>query len=162
MHYYLYMADAPYIYAFYISAANVPILIPLAYQKLEEPMSGLPLDWARRPNAPAARATDAKSSPAKVPTGLRVASAVLRTIFILALLVIIALVSKPQSESIWTVYETPADLIRVILGFAVFAWIAVQLFILPKDAQAHRTWLYLGMAGVPFALICAAALWWRT
>jgi len=124
-------------------------------------MSQMPLDWARQQSPPNARVSGARSSLAEVPNGLRIASAILRTLFILALLVIIALVSKPQSESIWTVYDTPADLVRVVLGFAVFAWIAVQLFILPKDAQAHRTWLYLGMVGVPFALICAAALWWN-
>jgi hypothetical protein len=34
-----------------------------------------------------------------------------------------------------------------------------QLFILPKDAQAYRTWLYLGLAAVPFALILVVAAW---
>jgi len=38
-------------------------------------------------------------------------------------------------------------------------WIAAQLFAVPKDAQAHRTWLYLGLSAVPFALICALAVW---
>jgi hypothetical protein len=119
-------------------------------------MTEMPIDWA-----PQAIPPDTRSPAAKVPAGLRVAGSVLRTIFILALLVVIVLVSMPQNETIWTAYETPADLVRMALGFAVCCWIAVQLFIMPKDAQALRTWLYLGLVGVPFALLCAAALWWN-
>ena len=121
----------------------------------------MPIDWAQHTGPAEANPKGAKPSTAGVPLGLRIAGLLSRTIFILALLVVIVLVSKPQSETIWTVYETPADLIRVALGLAVSSWIAVQLFILPKDAQAHRTWLYLGLVGVPFALFCAAALWWN-
>ena len=53
------------------------------------------------------------------------------------------------------------DLVRMALGLAVCCWIAVQLFIMPKDPLALRTWVYLGLVGVPFALVCAAALWWN-
>jgi hypothetical protein len=65
----------------------------------------------------------------------------------------------PQSETIWTAYETPGDLIRMALGFVVCLGIVIQLFMAPKDAQAYRTWLYLGLAAVPFALICVFAIW---
>jgi hypothetical protein len=30
---------------------------------------------------------------------------------------------------------------------------------LPKDPEAHRTWVYLGLVAVPFALICLIAVW---
>jgi hypothetical protein len=30
---------------------------------------------------------------------------------------------------------------------------------LPHDAAGYRTWLYLGLFAVPFALICLFALW---
>jgi hypothetical protein len=110
------------------------------HTEMEEPMTEMPIDWA-----PQAIPPGTKSPAARVPAGLRVAGSVLRTIFILSLLVVIVRVSMPQSETIWTVYETPADLVRVTLGFAVCVWIAVQLFVVPKDAQAYRTWVYLGL-----------------
>jgi hypothetical protein len=34
-----------------------------------------------------------------------------------------------------------------------------HLFILPKDAAAYKTWVYLGLALVPLALIWAFAVW---
>jgi len=102
--------------------------------------------------------SEAKSD-AKVPTRLRIASIVVRAVFIVSLLLITLRVSMPQSETIWTAYETPADLIRMILGFAVCFWLVAQLFTVPKDASAYRTWLYLGLAALPFALICVVAIW---
>jgi len=30
---------------------------------------------------------------------------------------------------------------------------------LPKDAEAYRTWIYLGLALAPVAVICAIAVW---
>ena len=68
-------------------------------------------------------------------------------------------VSAPQSESIWSAYETPGDLIRLALGIAVGVWILFHLFMLPKDPEGYRTWVYLGLAVVPLALICAFAVW---
>ena len=79
--------------------------------------------------------------------------------FIVALLLVVMRVSMPQSETIWTAYDTPGDLIRLGLGLAVCIWAVSQFFILPKDAQAYRTWLYLGLAAVPFALILVVAAW---
>jgi len=84
----------------------------------------------------------------------------LRTVFIVALLLVTLRVSLPQSETIWTAYDTPADLARLCLGVAVCAWIAIQLFRLPTDPGAYRTWLYLGLAAVPFSAICVLTIWW--
>ena len=119
-------------------------------------MTGMPMNWAHELGRP-------KDKPAvtEISLRLRLVGATLRTIFILAILLVIVKVSLPQSETIWTAYDTPADLVRMALGLIVSGWIAVQLFIMPKDAQGYRTWLYLGIVGVPFALICAAALWWN-
>jgi hypothetical protein len=89
----------------------------------------------------------------------RVAGGLLRTVFIIALVVLTLRVSMPQSQTIWTAYETPPDLIRTISGFAVSIGLVVQLFKMPKDAASHRAWLYLGLAAVPFALICLFAIW---
>jgi hypothetical protein len=38
-------------------------------------------------------------------------------------------------------------------------WIFYHLFVPPKDPEAYRTWLVLGLAAVPFALICVIAVW---
>src|ERR1700730_7401118 len=88
----------------------------------------------------------------EVPTRLRIAGIVLRSIFLCALLVVTVRVSLPQNETIWSVYETPGDLARVALGFVVCVWILFHLFMLPKDAKGYRTWIYLGLVLVPLAL----------
>jgi hypothetical protein len=90
---------------------------------------------------------------------VRVASIALRAVFMACLLVLTVRVSLPQNETIWTAYDTPGDAVRLALGFAVCIGILIQLFTVPTDAQAYRTWLYLGLAAVPFALICIFAVW---
>jgi hypothetical protein len=45
------------------------------------------------------------------------------------------------------------------LGLATCLWILLQSFQLPQDAEAHRTWICLGLVAVPFALICLVAIW---
>jgi hypothetical protein len=106
-----------------------------------------------------ATSPEAASSASKVPSGLRIAGLLLRATFLIAVLMVTVRVSLPQNETIWTAYETPADLFRMALGFTVCVWIAVQLFRVPKDAQAYRTWTYMGLAAAPFAVTCALAVW---
>jgi hypothetical protein len=95
----------------------------------------------------------------RVPAYLRIAGILLYAIFIGVLLVVTVRVSGPQSESIWSVYETPGDLVRLLLGFGVCLWILFHLFMLPKDAEGYRTWIYLGLIVAPFALALAFATW---
>jgi len=92
---------------------------------------------------------------AVIPISLRIGAIVLRALFIGALLVVVARVSTPQNESIWSAYETPGDLIRLALGIAVGLWILLHLFMLPKDIEGYRTWVYLGLVIAPFALALA-------
>jgi hypothetical protein len=47
----------------------------------------------------------------------------------------------------------------MVLGLVVCVWLVIQLFKGPKDADGYRTWLYLGLVAVPFALICLVAVW---
>jgi hypothetical protein len=91
--------------------------------------------------------------------GLRIAAIVLRTLFIVLLLALTVRVSLPQSETILTAYDTPADLVRLILGIGVCGWLLYQLFLVPKDADSSRTWFYLGLVAVPFALIVLFVAW---
>jgi hypothetical protein len=104
-------------------------------------------------------APDRAEAPLDIPLGLRIAGILLRSIFVGALLVIMVRVALPQSEKIWSVYETPGDVIRLALGVAAGLWMLAHLFMLPKDAEAYRTWVYLGLALAPVAVICAIAVW---
>lgn len=120
-------------------------------------MSFIPIgadEWFQRESR-----TEAALPGSKMERRLQLAGAILRTGFIVSLLVVIARVSMPQSATVWTAYDSPGDLIRVALGFAAFVWIGFQLFAMPKDADSHRMWLYLGLAVVPFALICMIGVW---
>ena len=102
---------------------------------------------------------EAKPSTADGSHALRIAAIVLRTLFIVLLLVLTLRVSMPQSETVWTAYDTPADLVRLMLGLSVCAWLVYQLFQVPRDANSSRTWFYLGLVAVPFTLICLLAVW---
>jgi len=88
-----------------------------------------------------------------------IAGWVLRELFIILFVILTARVTIPETEIVWRAYESPADLFRVILGLAVCAWLAKQLFRIPKDPQACRTWFFVGLAAVPFALICVVCFW---
>lgn len=92
-------------------------------------------------------------------TALRVAATILRTIFIFTLLALTVRVSLPQSETIWSAYETPDDLIRMLLGLLLCIWFVALLFRGPRDARGLRTWLYIGVLAEPFVLICLYAVW---
>jgi len=95
----------------------------------------------------------------KVAQRVKITGFVLRTSFIVALAIVTLHLSLPQNETLWTVYDTPGDLIRLLLGIGACGWIAFQLFTAPVDFQANRTWLYLGLTVVPFALICIVYVW---
>jgi hypothetical protein len=118
----------------------------------------IPLDsnhWTEQRSVTVSKTADAERSARR----LRFASLVLRTIFITSLLVVIAHVSMPQSETLSTIFDTPADVVRLALGLAACAWMAFQLFTMPDDPHAHRTWVRLGVVAVPFVLICIVAIW---
>src|SRR6516165_7419104 len=101
----------------------------------------------------------AKKSEPKLAFGIKVGGVAARTLVIIALAVLTAKVASPQIEHLWTLQETPDDLIRVALGFALCVWCIINLFILPKDAEAYRQWIYLALILLPFALLCAFVVW---
>jgi len=82
-----------------------------------------------------------------------------RTVFLIVLTIMTARVASPQMERLSSIYETPGDLIRVLMGVAVCSWFIVNLFILPKDVGAYRTWMYLGFAVLPLSVLCAFVVW---
>jgi hypothetical protein len=104
----------------------------------------------------AQQAPQNKNMPSRL---VRIAGIILRALFICILIAVTARVSSPQTETIWSAYETPGDLIRMALGLSVCLWLAIHVFILPRDAEAYRTWLYLGLAVLPLAIVCAVVIW---
>lgn len=90
---------------------------------------------------------------------LKLSGTIARTIFILLLVVVTARVASPQVEKLRSVLETPDEFIRVLLGLVVCLWCVVNLFILPRDAEAYRTWIYLGLAILPLSVLCAVVVW---
>jgi hypothetical protein len=92
-------------------------------------------------------------------SGPRVAATLLRTVFICLMIAVTLRVAMPQNETIWTAYDTPLDLVRLLLGIIVSIFLAAQLFYGPKDAHAYRTWLYLGLAAIPIALVLLVVVW---
>jgi hypothetical protein len=95
----------------------------------------------------------------QVPAWQQFAGLTLRSVFILALAVLTVRVALPQNETIGTAYDTPSDLVRLLLGLGVCVWLVIQLFRIPHDRTGYRTWFYLGLAAVPFTLICLAYIW---
>lgn len=87
------------------------------------------------------------------------AGVAVRTIFLIVLIVLTARVASPQMERLSSIYETPGDLVRVLIGVAVCAWFIVNVFKLPKDSGAYRTWMYLGLALLPLSVLCAFVVW---
>jgi hypothetical protein len=126
--------------AFFKPAASVP------------PAAGAALDQK-------ATATAKPAATAQAANGLRIAAILLRTAFIFILITLVIRVSQPQNETIWSAYDTPADLVRLWLGIGACIWLVWQLFEGPKDAHGYRTWLYLGLVLVPFSVICLVAVW---
>ena len=92
-------------------------------------------------------------------SAVRFGGLTVRTLFIAVLIVITARVASPQIEHIRSLYETPGDLIRVLLGLGVCVWLAVHIFIPPKDRTGYRTWLYLGLLMLPLSILCAIVIW---
>jgi hypothetical protein len=104
-------------------------------------------------------ANAAKKYGPKVPVGVRVGGTAVRALFLIILIVLTARVASPQVETFRSMFETPGDLIRVMLGFGVCTFFIVNLFIPPRDAEAYRTWMYLGPALLPLSVLCAVVVW---
>ena len=96
---------------------------------------------------------------ARLSPWIRAFGAALRTAFILTILAVTVRVSLPQNETLLTAYDTGGDFVRLLLGVIVSLWMIVQLFRLPRDPEAYRTWSVMGLAAVPFAILVAVVAW---
>jgi hypothetical protein len=101
----------------------------------------------------------AKEPTAKLSSGVKFAGMVTRALFLIVLIAITARAASPQIENIWSIFETPSDLIRVVVGFVACAWFTAHIFIPPRDPGAYETWLYLGPAILPLSILCAVVVW---
>ena len=99
-----------------------------------------------------------RSDHRKLPFGVWTAGWISRTLFISILAVTTVHVASPQNESIWSAYETPGDLIRMLVGFALCLWLVINIFRPPKDSGGYWTWIYLSPL-VPLALLCMIVTW---
>jgi hypothetical protein len=121
----------------------------------------LPWDCAMRTETNLqANQPDRESSPESPPTrSVFIAGTAVRTLFLIVLTVITARVASPQMEHLTSIYETPGDLVRVLMGVGICSWFIVNLFRLPKDPGAYRTWMQIGIAILPLSLLCAYVIW---
>jgi len=104
-------------------------------------------------------ARKAENEASKPPSYVWAGGVAVRTIFLIVLVVLTARVASPQMERLSSLYETPGDLIRVLMGVGVCSWFIVNVFRLPKDSGAYRTWMYLGLALLPLSVLCAFVVW---
>jgi hypothetical protein len=105
------------------------------------------------------QANTAKKPKPDMPVFVWIGGTVARSVFLIILTVLTARVASPQVENLWSLFETPDDFIRVALGFAVCAWLVVNLFIVPKDGEAYRSWMYLSVVLLPLSVLCAVVVW---
>jgi hypothetical protein len=118
----------------------------------------LMMDCAMHTNVDLQADTTRKRTP-ETPAIIWFGGVAVRTIFLIVLTVLTARVASPQTETIRSVFETPGDLIRVGLGFAVCVFFIINVFILPKDPGGYRTWLRIGPVILPLSLLCAIVVW---
>ncbi len=90
---------------------------------------------------------------------LRTLGLLLRIAMVVVFILVVFRVSLPQSETIWTSYDTPNDLIRFALGGVVVLWIAIHAFKFPDEPAAYRTWIYVSLVAIPLGIICLLAVW---
>jgi hypothetical protein len=83
----------------------------------------------------------------------------LRTLFLIGVIVVTARVATPQNETLWSAYDTPDDLLRIVLGTGVCLFVAAQIFRYSRDPADMRRWVPIGLAVLPLLLLCAVVIW---
>ena len=90
---------------------------------------------------------------------MRLFGLILRTLFLMVVVTVTARVAAPQNETLWSAYETPSDLLRIVLGAIVCGFVSVQIFRYSRNPADMRKWVPIGLAVLPLALLCAVVIW---
>ena len=94
-----------------------------------------------------------------LPIYLKLASVLLRSAFLVALVAVAIRVSAPQALSAGWLDMPAGDMARVTIGLIFCLCMLRQAIRFPPDAGAYRTWLYLGLALAPLSAVCLIAIW---
>ena len=81
----------------------------------------------------------------EVSSSVRVAGALVRSVFIVTLVAVIWSISIPPTMARLAHLST-GETMRALLGLALCIGMVRQLLRLPKDAGAYRTWIHIGLA----------------
>lgn len=99
-----------------------------------------------------------RSSSAQVPQYLRVAGALVRSVFIVTLMAITWSLTIPPNITAFARYST-GDFIRGAIGIIICVAMTVELFRHPRDDDGYRTWSHIGI-GLAFVGLIFVALQW--
>lgn len=99
-----------------------------------------------------------QGSSARVPTYLRVAGALIRSLFIVTLMAITWSLTIPLKATGFSHFST-GDFIRIAIGILICIGMTFELLRQPKDVEGYRTWVYIGI-GVAFVWLVFSALKW--
>jgi hypothetical protein len=84
---------------------------------------------------------------------------ILRTLFLIVVVAMTARVAAPQNETLWSAYDTPTDLLRIIVGAIGCGFVVVQIFRYSRNPADMRRWVPIGLAVLPLTLLCAVVIW---
>ena len=94
------------------------------------------------------------------PAGLKIAAIAARSVFIVVFVVVLAHFSTPvRFGRGWLLHASVGDIAKILIGWSACVWMLVQMLAVPRDADACKTWLYLGPVLAALLIACAVALW---
>jgi hypothetical protein len=95
--------------------------------------------------------------PKEVPIHWKIAGTLFRSIFLVAIAIITAWISLPDSLSAAALaHFSAADFVRAAVGVAICAFMAIELFRRPKDDHGYKAWVYIGLALMAVSVFVAA------
>jgi hypothetical protein len=97
-----------------------------------------------------------RGSSARVPKYLRVAGALVRSLFIVTLMAITWSLTIPLKATDFGRLST-GDFIRVAIGILICMGMTLELLRQPRDVEGYRTWVYIGV-GMAFVGLVFATL----
>ena len=93
-----------------------------------------------------------------MPKYLRVAGALVRSLFIVTLMAITWSLTIPLKATDFAHFST-GDFIRVAIGILICLGMTLELLRQPRDVEGYRTWVYIGV-GVAFVGLVFTTLKW--